>query len=100
MSEVNYKFQIGDEVRFTFNGWNIVCPIVKRKPSGGGADHKEPLYIIRYEKGFLSGGRRYTEGLSNLSMDGKELPVHEMFLELVQPYIPDIDDDISVLDLI
>ena len=91
MSEVNYEFNVGDEVRFTYNCWDIVCPIVRRKPSGGGIDKDEPLYVIRYEPGFTSGGSRYMEGLSSLSLDGKELPVHESFLELVQPHIPDVD---------
>ena len=94
MSEQKYAFQVGDVVRFQYEDIDVVCPIVRLHSFGGGTDKRDPLYEIRYEDGFPN-----DKTLAGLSRDRKQLPVHAMFLKLVQPYIPDIEYD-SIAEII
>lgn len=96
MTEVKYKYQIGDIVRFSFEGRKIKLPVVDLRPTGGGMKRADPLYVIRNEAGW-HGWDHIAEGDNGISADGKEIPVHAQFLTLVERYIPDEDIDISLL---
>lgn len=94
-----FKFEVGDFVRFQFDGWDIECFIVSRRSHGGGMDKQDPLYVIHYEDGFKDKGCP-VDDMPGLSADGKRLPVHSMFLSLVHANIPDFEDEILMSDLI
>lgn len=96
MSELKFKFQIGDTVRFQFQSYDINCPVVAIRPTGGGMKGMDPLYVIRHELGF-DDLEDIPAGPNGVSQDGKELPVHGCFLTLVQRNVPDVDFDISSL---
>lgn len=96
MTEVKYKFQIGDIVRFHFDGRKIKLPVVGLRPTGGGMKGIDPLYVIRNEAGWY-GWDNIADGDNGMSADGKEIPVHAQFLTLIQRYIPDEDIDVSSL---
>lgn len=92
MEESNYKFQIGDIVRVQYNGFDDICIVCDRFPDGGGYRKQEPLYRVYYESGFPQ-----IIGLTERGDDKRYATFHAMFLTIEQPYLPDVELDMSDL---
>lgn len=95
MSEPVYKFQVGDYIRFLFNGLDVNGLVVDRYPLGGGYGGHEPLYRIHVDEPIPG---KYWNNISSIDDAGFALNVHAKFLTLLTPTSePELISDLASL---